>query len=58
MKPNSWNPGFGDWRRDKPGNIVAAAMRDLRAAAQQAQAEAWKLSKSDVQFLKSIQIQP
>lgn len=43
-----------EWRKLSANEVLAA----LKTAAQQAQAEAWKLSKDDALFLKSIKIQP
>ena len=46
-----------DWTREL-AETVSKAREALKQAAQQAQAEAWKLSQSDVLFLKAIKIKP
>ena len=55
-----------DWNRENATRYIKTVsppppqqiLDELKLAAQQAQAENWKLSKSDVQFLKAIRIKP
>ena len=53
--------GQRDWYADPSPDLIARTadiMDTLRVAREQAQAEAWKLSKSDVAFLTQIKIKP